>query len=140
VWGAKEISRCDFAVYVCKVLGIGEALDCDQCFVALAALGISPRGGWRVDERNDLITHREIEEVRCSVQEAYEKGCIETGEVALVAAVNDYCLWLKMNVAVVGESTAAEAMALSDYLSGGRISIPKGDGEDDWEKVPSASE
>jgi hypothetical protein len=127
-----EISRCDFAVYVCKVLGIGEALDCDQCFVALAALGISPRGGWRVDEPYGLITHREIEEVRCSVQEAYGKGCIETGEVALVAAVNDYCLWLKMNVAVVGESTA-------DYLRGGRIVIPKGDGGGD-DKVASASE
>ena len=133
-----EISRCDFAVYVCKVLGIGEALDCDQCFVALAALGISPTGGWRVDEPYDLITQRQIEEVRCSVQEASGKGCIETDEVALVAAVNDYCLWLKMNVGVVGESTVPEAMALSNYLSGGRISIPKGDGEDD--KVASASE
>jgi hypothetical protein len=104
----------------------------------LAALGISPTGGWRVDEPYDPITQREIEEVRCSVQEAYGKGCIETGEVALVAAVNDYCLWLKMNVGVVGESTVPEAMALSNYLSGGRISIPKGDDEDD--KVASASE
>jgi hypothetical protein len=121
-----EISRCDFAVYLCRVLGIGEALDCDQSFVALAALGISPRGGWRVDEPYDLITQREIEEVRCSVQEAYEKGCIETGQVVLVAAVNDYCLWLKMNVGYVGEITVPEAMALSDYLSGGRIPIPKG--------------
>jgi hypothetical protein len=134
-----EISRCDFAVYVCKVLGIGEALDCDQSFVALTALGISPKGGWRVDEPYDLITQREIEEVRCSVQKAYGKGCIETGEVALVASVNDYCLWLKMNVGVVGEITVPEAMAISDYLRGGRIVIPKGDGKGD-DKVASASE
>ena len=104
---------------------------------ALAALGISPTGGWRVDDPYGLITQREMEEIRCSVQEAFEKGCIGTDEVAMVAAVNDYCLWLKMNVGVVGESAVPEAMALSDYLTGGRISIPKGD---DGDQVASASE
>jgi len=113
-----EIPHCDFAVYVAKVLGIGEALNCDQSFVALTALGISPRGGWRVDEPYTLITQREIEEVRCSVREAYEKGCIGTDQVALVASVNDYCLWLKMNIRVVGESSVAEAVAQTGYQGG----------------------
>ena len=118
-----EIAHCDFAVYVARVLGIGEALNCDQSFVALTALGISPRGGWRVDEHYALITQREIEEVRCSVREAYQKGCIGTDQVALVAAVNDYCLWLKMNIRVVGESSVSEAAAQTGY-QGGSGDIP----------------
>jgi hypothetical protein len=113
-----EIAHCDFAVYVAKVLGIGEALNCDQSFVALTALGISPRGGWRVDEPYALITQREIEEVRCSVREAYQKGCIGTDQVALVASVNDYCLWLKMNIRIVGESSVSEAVAQTGYQGG----------------------
>ena len=118
-----EISKCDFAVYVAKVLGIGEALNCDQSFVALSALGISPRGGWRVDDPYALITQREIEEVRCSVREAYGKGCIGTDQVALVASVNEYCLWLKTSIRVVGEGSVAEAVAQTDYQGG---MIPKG--------------
>lgn len=113
-----EIAHCDFAVYVAKVLGVGEALNCDQSFVALTALGISPRGGWRVDEPYALITQREIEEVRCSVREAYQKGCIGTDQVALVALVNDYCLWLKMSIRVVGESSVSEAAAQTGYQGG----------------------
>ena len=113
-----EIAHCDFAVYVAKVLGIGEALNCDQSFVALTALGISPRGGWRVDDPYALITQREIEEVRCSVREAYQKGCIGTDQVALVASVNDYCLWLKMNIRIVGESSVSEAVAQTGYQGG----------------------
>lgn len=127
-----EISHCDFAVYVAKDLGVGEALNCDQSFVALTALGISPRGGWRVDEPYALITQREIEEVRCSVREAYRKGCIGTDQVALVASVNDYCRWFKMNIRVVGESSIAEAVAQTDY-QGGSGELPSAE-------VPSASE
>ena len=121
------ISRCDFAVFVCKVLGIGEALDCDQCFVALTALGISPRGGWRVDEPYAPITQRDIEQVRCSVREAYKKGCIGTDETVLVASVNDLCLWLKTDIEVVGAGTGivAEAMAQSGY-QGGSGEVPSG--------------
>jgi hypothetical protein len=124
--GGCEISQCDFAIYVCKVLGIGEALNCEQSFLALAALQISPKRGWRADNPYALINQREMEEVRCSVREAYEKGLIETDETIVVASVNDYCLWLKMNIGVVGEGTVAEATALSDYQGGDRISIPKG--------------
>ena len=121
------ISRCDFAVFVCKVLGIGEALDCDQCFVALTALGISPRGGWRVYEPYAPITQRDIEQVRCSVREAYKKGCIGTDETVLVASVNDLCLWLKTDIEVVGAGTGivAEAMAQSGY-QGGSGEVPSG--------------
>ncbi len=121
-----EISYCDFAVYVAKALGITEALNCDQCFVALGALGISPRGGWRIDDPHALMTQREIEEVRCSVLKAYEKGCIETDPTVLVVSINDYCRWLKMNIQVVGEGAVADAVAVSDYQSGGVIPIPKG--------------
>jgi hypothetical protein len=120
-----EISQCDLAIYVAKVLGIGEALNCDQSFVALTALGISPRGGWRVDEPYALTTQREIEEVRCSVREAYGKGCIGTDQVALVASVNEYCLWLKMNIRVVGEGSVAEAGAQTGY-QGGSGEVPSG--------------
>lgn len=127
-----EISHCDFAVYVAKVLGAGEALNCDQSFVALTALGISPRGGWRVDEPYALITQREIEEVRCSVREAYRKGCIGEDQVALVASLNDYCLWLKMNIRVVGESSVGEAVLQTDY-QGGAGEVPS-------VEVPSASQ
>ncbi len=118
-----EITHCDFAIYIAKVLEMGEALNCDQSFVALTALGISPRGGWRVDDPYALITQREIEEVRCSVREAYRKGCIGTDQLALVASVNDYCLWLRMNIRVVGEASVAEAVAQTDYQGG---MIPKG--------------
>ena len=93
--------------------------------MALTALGISPRGGWRVDEPYALITQREIEEVRCSVREAYRNGCIGTDQVALVASVDDYCLWLKMNIRVVGEGTVAEAAAQTDY-QGGSGEVPSG--------------
>jgi len=119
-----EISYCDFAIYVAKVLGIAEALICDQSFVALGALGISPRGGWRVDDPYALMTQREIEEVRCSVRKAHEKGCIETDPTVLVVSINDYCRWLKMDIRVVGEGTVADAIALSDYQRGGGIPIP----------------
>ena len=129
-----EISQCDFAIYVCNVLGMGEALNCDQSFLALAALHIAPKGGWRVDEPYALITQRQIEEVRCSVREAYEKGLIGTDPPVMVASINDYCLWLKMNIEVVGEGTVAEAVALSDYQGGDKISIPRGG------KVASAPE
>jgi hypothetical protein len=119
-----EISRCDFAVFVCRVLGIGEDLNCDQCFVALAALGISPRGGWRIYEPYATITQRDIEQVRCSVREAYKKGCIATDETVLVASVNDLCLWLKMDVEVVGLGTVVETVTpLSGYQGGGGVDV-----------------
>ena len=76
--GGCEISQGDFAIYLCKVLGIGEALNYDQSFLALTALQISPKRGWRSEEPLVPITHREIEEVRCSVQAAYENGLIST--------------------------------------------------------------
>jgi hypothetical protein len=120
------ITYCDFAIYVAKVLGIVEALNCDQCFVALGALGIAPRGGWGGDDPYALMTQREIEEIRCSVRKAFEKGCIETGPTALVASINEYCRWLKMSIRVVGEGTVASPIALSDYKRGGGIPIPPG--------------
>jgi len=115
-----EISQGDFAIYLCKVLGIGEDLNYEQSFLALTALHISPERGWRFEEPFVLITLREIEEIRCSVREAYEKGIIETEPTHTVASINDYCLWLKMNVEVVGEGTVAETVGLTDY-QGGRI-------------------
>jgi hypothetical protein len=118
------ISYCDFAIYVAKVLGIVEALNCDQCFVALGALGIAPTGGWRGDDPYALMTQREIEEIRCSVRKAFEKGCIETDPTALVASINEYCRWLKMSIRVVGEGNVAAPVALSDYKRGGGIPIP----------------
>jgi hypothetical protein len=121
-----EISQGDFAIYLCKVLGIGEDLNYEQSFLALTALHISPERGWRFEEPFVLITLREIEEIRCSVREAYEKGIIETEPTHTVASINDYCLWLKMNVEVVGEGTVAETVGLTDY-QGGRIpDIPGG--------------
>jgi hypothetical protein len=133
-----EISYCDFAIYVAKVLGIVEALNCDQCFVALGALGIAPRGGWRGDDPYALMTQREIEEIRCFVRKAFEKGCIETDPTVLVVSINDYCRWLKMSVRIVGEGTVADAVALSDYQGGSGISIPRGGS--DGGGVASASE
>ncbi len=115
-----EISQGDFAIYLCKVLGIGEDLNFEQSFLALDALHISPKIGWRFEEPFVLVTQREIEEVRCSVREAYEKGVIETEPSLMVASINDYCLWLKMNMEVVGESTVAETLAQTNY-QGGRI-------------------
>jgi hypothetical protein len=113
-----EISQGDFAIYLCKVLGIGEDLNYEQSFLALSALHISPERGWRFEEPFVLITLREIEEIRCLVREAYEKGIIETEPTHTVASINDYCLWLKMNVEVVGEGTVAETVGLTDYHGG----------------------
>jgi len=113
-----EISQGDFAIYLCKVLGIGEDLNYEQSFLALNALHISPERGWRFEEPFVLITLREIEEIRCSIREAYEKGIIETEPTHTVASINDYCLWLKMNIEVVGEGTVAETVGLTDYHGG----------------------
>ena len=120
-----EISQGDFAIYLCKVLGIGEDLNFEQSFLALNALHISPERGWGFEEPFALVTQREIEEVRCSVREAYEKGVIETEPTLMVASINDYCLWLKMNMEVVREGTVAETLAQTDY-QGGRIPVPEG--------------
>ena len=125
-----EISQGDFAVYLSKVLGIGEALNYDQSFLALTALHISPKRGWRLEEPLVPITQREIEEVRCSVQEAYAKGLISTEPTLMVASINDLCLWLKTDIEVVGAGTVAEAIAaLSGYQGGGTA-----------EEVPSGSQ
>ncbi len=123
-----EISQGDFAIYLCKVLGIGEALNYVQSFLALTALQISPKRGWRSEKPLVPITQREIEEVRCSVQEAYEKGLISTEPTLMVASVNDLCLWLKTEIEVVGAGAGivAEAIAQSDYQGGGRVLVPKG--------------
>jgi len=119
-----EISQGDFAVYLSKVLGIGEALNYDQSFLALTALQISPKRGWRSEEPLVPITHREIEEVRCSVQAAYEKGLISTEPTLMVASVNDLCLWLKMDVEVVGAGTVVETITpLSGYRGGGGVDV-----------------
>jgi hypothetical protein len=134
-----EIPQCDFAIYLCKVLGIGEDLKCDQCFSVLTALGISPKGGWRIEEPYVLITQREIEEVRCSVREAYMQGLIAMDLPTVVSWLNDYCLWLKTNIRVVGEPSVAETVAQTDYQGGGGISIPKG-GELGGGEVGSASQ
>jgi hypothetical protein len=127
-----DISHGDFAIYLCKVLGIGEALNYDQSFLALTALQISPKRGWRSENPLVPITHREMEEVRCSVQEAYEKGLISTEPTLMVASVNDLCLWLKTDIEVVGAGAGivAEAMAQSGY-QGGTGEVPS---------VPSASQ
>jgi hypothetical protein len=121
-----EISHGEFAIYLCKVLDLGEGLNYDQSFFALAALRISPKRGWNVENPSTLVTQREMEEVRCSVLEAHKKGLIQTTPNFMVASINDYCLWLKMNVEVVGRGTVAEAVAQTDYQGGGRISIPRG--------------
>ncbi len=117
-----EISQGDFAIYLCKVLGIGEALNYDQSFLALAALNISPRRGWRLQEPFAPVTQRQMEEIRCSVREAYKKGLISTEPTLLVASVNDLCLWLKMDVEVVGAGTVVETITpLSGYRGGGGV-------------------
>jgi len=121
-----EISQGEFAVYLCQVLGIGKALNYDQSFLALTALHISPKKGWRFREPLVPITQREIEEVRCSVQVAYKKGLISAEPTLMVASVNDLCLWLKTDVEVVGAGIVVEAVAQTDYQGGGRISIPRG--------------
>jgi len=129
--GDCEISQGDFAIYLCKVLGIGEALNYDQSFLALAALNISPRRGWRLHEPFTPITKRQMEEIRCSVREAYKKGLISTEPTLVVASVNDLCLWLKMDVEVVGLGTVVETITpLSGYHGGG--------GEDVGEDVASS--
>jgi hypothetical protein len=121
-----KIPHCDLAIYLCKALGIGEDLNRDQAFQALAALGISPKGGWRVDEPPALITQREIEEICNCAREAYEKGLIETDETDIVVLVNEYILWLKMNIKVVGETIFAEIIALTYGHGGGTIPIARG--------------
>jgi len=119
---ACEISHGEFAIYLSRVLGIGEELNYAQAFLTLGALHISPKRGWRFENPSVLITQTEIEEVRCSVVEAYKRGCIETGPNIMVASLNDFCTWLRMDIQVVGEGTIAEAVAQTDYLGG----IPKG--------------
>ncbi len=122
-----EISHGEYAVYLSTVLALGEGLNYDQAFFALGALRIAPKRGWKFENPSALITQREIEEVRCSVLEAHKKGLIETTPNVMVASINDYCLWLKMNVQVVGRGSVAEAIsAISDYQGGGRTLIPKG--------------
>ncbi|UCD71588.1 MAG: hypothetical protein JSW70_00955 [Syntrophobacterales bacterium] len=123
--GDCEISQGDFAIYLCKVLGIGETLNYNQSFSTLSSLHISPGRGWKFEEPFVLITQREIEEVRCSVREAHKKGLIETEPALMVASVNDLCLWLRMDVEVVAAGTVAETASLSDYQGGNRIFIPK---------------
>lgn len=118
-----EISHGEFAVYLCKVLGIGEDLNYAQAFLTLGALRIFPRRGWRFENPSTYITPTEIEEVRCSVVEAYKRGCIEASPNIMVASLNDYCTWLRMNIQVVGAGTVADATAQMDYLGG---MIPKG--------------
>ncbi len=120
---ACEISHGEFAIYLSRVLGIGEELNYAQAFLTLGALHISPRRGWRYENPSALITQTEIEEVRCSVVEAYKRGCIETSPNIMVASLNDFCTWLKMDIQVVGRGTIAEAVAQTDYLGG---VIPKG--------------
>jgi hypothetical protein len=117
-----EISHGEFAVYLCKVLGIGEDLNYAQAFLTLGALRIFPRRGWRFENPSTHITPTEIEEIRCSVVEAFQRGCIEVSPNIMVASVNDYCIWLMMNIQVVGAGTVADATAQTDYLGG----IPKG--------------
>lgn len=123
-----EISQGEFAIYLCKAVGLGEDLNYDQSFLTLGSLRISPKRGWNFGDPSTLITQWEMEEVRCSVLAAHEKGLIETAPNVMVASINDYCLWLKMNVEVVGAGagTVAEAMAQSDYQGGGRTLVPKG--------------
>jgi hypothetical protein len=121
-----EISQGEYAIYLCKVLGLGEGLNYDQSFLALGALRISPKRGWNFEDPTTLVTQREMEEVRCSVLAAHKKGLIETAPNLMVASINDYCLWLKMNVEVVGRGTVAEAVAQTDYQGGEGISIPRG--------------
>jgi hypothetical protein len=122
------IPHCDFAIYLSKVLGVGEDLQCDQSFSLLTALNISPRGGWRVEQPYTLMTPQEIEEVRCSVREAYVQGFVAVDFPTVVSSLNDYCLWLKMNIQVVGEPTFAETVGQTAYQAGGggRVVIPKG--------------
>ncbi len=121
-----EISQGEYAIYLCKVLALGDDLNYDQSFLALGALRISPRRGWNFEDPSTLITQTEMEEVRCSVLEAHKKGLIETAPNVMVASINDYCLWLKMNVEVVGLGTVAEAIAQSDYQGGGGVLVPRG--------------
>ena len=115
-----EISQGEYAIYLCKVLGLGEDLNYDQSFLTLGSLRISPKRGWNFGDPSTLITQLEMEEVRCSVLAAHEKGLIETAPNVMVASINDYCLWLKMNVEVVGAGigAVAEAVALTDYQGG----------------------
>lgn len=117
-----EISHGEFAAYLCKVLGIGEDLNYAQAFLTLGALRIFPRRGWRFENPSTRITSTEIEEVRCSVVAAYQRGCIEASPNIMVASLDDYCMWLKMNIQVVGGGTVADTTAQKDYLGG----IPKG--------------
>jgi hypothetical protein len=121
-----DISQGDFAIYLCKVLGIGEDLNWDQSFSALTALRVSPRRGWNFEDPFIPMSEREIEEVRCSAQEAHEKGLIKTSSALMVASINDYCIWLRMNVEVVGGGVVADTVATTDYQRGGGTSIPKG--------------
>ncbi|MFQ5840849.1 MAG: hypothetical protein ACE5I8_00315 [Thermodesulfobacteriota bacterium] len=123
-----EISQGEFAIYLCKALGLGEGLNYHQSFLALAAVRISPKGGWNFEDPSTLITPRETEEVRCSVLAAHKKGLIETAPNVMVASINDYCLWLKMNVEVVGAGAGAvaEAMAQSGYQGGSAVEVPSG--------------
>jgi hypothetical protein len=114
-----EISHGEFAVYLCKVLGIGEDLNYAQAFLTLGALRIFPRRGWRFENPSTRITPTEIEEVRCSVAEASQRGYIEASPNIMVASLNDYCIWLRMNIQVVGGGTVADTVATKDYQSGG---------------------
>ena len=83
-------------------------------------MNISPRRGWRLHEPFVPITKRQMEEIRCSVREAYKKGLISTEPTLVVASVNDLCLWLKMDVEVVGAGTVVETTTpLSGYRGGG---------------------
>jgi hypothetical protein len=108
-------------------LGLGENLKYDQSFLALAGLRISPKRGWSFGDPSTLITQREMEEVRCSVLAAHERGLVETPPNVMVASLNDYCLWLKMNVEVVGAGvgTVPEAVAQTGY-QGGTGEVPSG--------------
>ncbi len=116
--GGEPISPCencrlthgDFALLLLDILALAPTQLYEEAFNLLGSLQIAPARGWARSNPKQLITPRDMEEIRCSISLAFEKGSIETGPSMVTVALNRFFEELEVSL-----------MAEED------LGIPKGD-------------
>ncbi len=99
-----EFTHCDLALLLLDILALGERQTCEDAFEVLESRTVSPAIGWAKDNPQKRMTPREMEEVRCSISLAYEKGLIEEHASIVTVALNTYCVELEVSLKALKDS------------------------------------
>jgi len=124
--GGEPVSPCencrlthgDFALLLLDILALATTDRYEEAFNILGSLHIAPARGWARSNPKQLVTPRDMEEIRCSISLAFEEGSIKTGPSMVAVALNRFFEELEVSLKAEEDSGVPKGDAYQSAETG----------------------